>query len=183
MVGWFHSKTKQARASSKPSKHLHRGPSSKDWIWTDKGREFYNKNLWDVLEEKGVNIYSTENEKKYSVVKRLNRTVKQRMWKYFTASNSTQYFGALPGLANQYNSTKHSSVKMTPIEARKRSNEGLVYFNLFDESKREFREPKFKVGDKVRISKYKRKVFDKPYKNWREEVFVVDKIQFTNPIT
>ena len=44
--------------------------------------------------------------------------------------------------------------------------------------------PKFKVGDKVRISKYKRKVFDKGYTpNWTEEMFLVDKIQSTNPIT
>ena len=45
-------------------------------------------------------------------------------------------------------------------------------------------QPKFKVGDKVRISKYKRKVFDKGYpENWSEELFTVDKIQYTNPIT
>ena len=44
--------------------------------------------------------------------------------------------------------------------------------------------PKFKVGGKVRISKYKRKVFDKGYTpNWTEEMFLVDKIQSTNPIT
>ena len=44
--------------------------------------------------------------------------------------------------------------------------------------------PKFKVGDKVRISKYKRNVFDKGYiPNWTEEVFTINKIQYTNPIT
>ena len=44
--------------------------------------------------------------------------------------------------------------------------------------------PKFKVGDKVRISKCKRKIFDKGYTpNWTEELFLVDKIQSTNPIT
>ena len=44
--------------------------------------------------------------------------------------------------------------------------------------------PKFRVGDKVRISKYKRKVFDKGYTpNWTEEIFLFDKIQSTNPIT
>ena len=44
--------------------------------------------------------------------------------------------------------------------------------------------PKFKIGDKVRISKYKRNVFDKGYTpNWTEELFTIDKIQYTNPIT
>ena len=43
---------------------------------------------------------------------------------------------------------------------------------------------KFKVGDKVRISKYKRKIFVEGYTpNWTEEIFLVDKIQSTNPIT
>ena len=44
--------------------------------------------------------------------------------------------------------------------------------------------PKFKIGDKVRISKFKRNVFDKGYTpNWTEEMFTIDKIQHTNPIT
>jgi len=56
-----------------------------------------------------------------------------------------------------------------------------VYFNL---QKQSSSKPKFKVGDKVRISKYERKVFDKGYTpNWTEEVFTIDKIQYTNPIT
>ena len=50
--------------------------------------------------------------------------------------------------------------------------------------KRTYTKPKFKVGDKVRISKYKRPVFDKGYTpNWTEEIFTVDKILYTNPIT
>ena len=44
--------------------------------------------------------------------------------------------------------------------------------------------PKFKIGDKVRISKYKRKIFDKGYTpNWTEEIFIVNEIKYTNPIT
>ena len=73
---------------------------------------------------------------------------------------------------------------MTPIEASKRENEGTVYFNLYGDMETLKQKPKFKKGDKVRISKYKRKVFDKGYTpNWTEEVFTVDKIQYTNPIT
>ena len=73
---------------------------------------------------------------------------------------------------------------MTPIEASKKKNEGSVYFNLYGDMETLKQKPKFKVGDKVRISKYKRKVFDKGYTpNWSEEVFTVDKIQYLNPIT
>jgi len=43
---------------------------------------------------------------------------------------------------------------------------------------------KFKVGDKVKISRFKRKTFDEGYtENWTEEIFVVDEIQNTNPVT
>ena len=90
----------------------------------------------------------------------------------------------LPKLVKQYNNTKHSCIKMTPTEASKKKNEGTVYFNLYGNLEQVSSKPKFKIGDKVRISKYKRNVFDKGYTpNWSEEVFTVDKIQYTNPIT
>ena len=73
---------------------------------------------------------------------------------------------------------------MTPVEASKKKNEGTVYFNLYGGMETSKQKPKFKVGDKVRISKYKRNVFDKGYTpNWAEEIFTIDKIQYTNPIT
>ena len=73
---------------------------------------------------------------------------------------------------------------MTPVEASKKKNESTVYFNLYGNMEQLVSKPKFKVGDKVRISKYKRKVFDKGYTpSWTEEIFLVDKIQSTNPIT
>ena len=77
-----------------------------------------------------------------------------------------------------------SSIKMTPTEASKKNNEGVVYFNLYGDMEQISSKSKFKIGDKVRISKYKRKTFDKGYTpNWTEEILTVDKIQYTNPIT
>ena len=73
---------------------------------------------------------------------------------------------------------------MTPTEASKKKNEGVVYFNLYGDMETLKQKPKYKVGDKVRISKYKRKVFDKGYTpNWSEEIFTVDEIQSTVPVT
>ena len=73
---------------------------------------------------------------------------------------------------------------MTPVEASKKKNENTVYFNLYGDLKQLSSKSKFKVGDKVRIRKYKRKVFDKGYTpNWTEEIFLSNKIQSTNPIT
>ena len=73
---------------------------------------------------------------------------------------------------------------MKPIDASKKKNEGVVYLNLLRGEKNVRMESKFKIGDKVRISKYKRKLFDKGYtSNWSEEVFIISKINPTNPVT
>ena len=154
------------------------------YLWVDKGKEYYNKHVKDLLEKNNIQMYSTENEEKSSVCERWNRTIKTKMWKQFTVQGNTQYLHVLPKILKQYNNTKHSSIKMTPIEASKKMNEGIVYLNLYGNMERSKQKPKFKIGDKVRISKYKRKVFDKGYTpNWTEEVFTIDKIQYTNPIT
>ena len=107
------------------------------------------------------------------------------MWKQFTVQGNTVYIDIiLPKILELYNNTKHSSIKMTPIEASKKKNESNLYFNLHGDMERLPSKPNFKVGDKVRISNYKRKVFDKGYTpNWTEEIFLIDKIQSTNPIT
>ena len=133
------------------------------YLWVDKGKEFYNKHLKGLLEKNGIHMYSTENEEKSSVVERWNRTIKSKMWKQFTVQGNTLYSDMLPKLVKEYNNTKHSSMKMTPIEASKKSNEGTVYFSLYGDMGEVTSKPKFKVGDKVRICKYKRNVFDKGY--------------------
>ena len=154
------------------------------YLWTDKGKKYYNKHVKELLEKNKISLYSTENEEKSSVCERWNRTIKTKMWKQFTVQGNTVYLDMLPKLVAQYNNTKHSSIKMTPVEASKKKNEGSVYFNLYGDMETLKQKPKFKVGDRVRISKYKRKVFDKSYTpSWSEEVFTVDKIQSTIPIT
>ena len=94
-------------------------------MWTDKGREFYNKDVKGLVE-----LYSTENEEKSSIVERWIRTMKEKMWKYFTDNNTYTYIGVLPDLVEEYNNTVHSSIKMTPIDASKKENELTVWRNL-----------------------------------------------------
>ena len=130
-------------------------------------------------------LYHTQNEEKSSVVERWNRTMKNRMHKMFSANNNTIYWDKLDTLLDDYNNIKHSSIKMTPTEASKKVNEKQVFANLYKgEIYMKLGKPKFSIGDKVRISKYKRPVFDKGYTpNWTEEVFVVDKVNLTKPVT
>ena len=153
-----------------------------DKLWTDKGSEFNSKHF---LKKNNIKLYHTENEEKSSVVERWNRTMKNRMWKMFSANNNTVYWDKLDQLVDNYNNTKHSRIKMTPIEASKKGNEKKVLRNLYgDLIYLKPEKPKCSVGDKVRISKYKRKVFDKGYTpNWTEEIFVIHDILLTNPLT
>ena len=148
-------------------------------MWVDKGKEFYNKDVKELIE-----LYSTENEEESSVVERWIRTMKERMWKYFTDNNTSVYIDILPDLVEDYNNTRHSSIKMTPVEASKKKNELTVWRNLYpDRIKNIDINPKFSIGDKVRISK-KKKTFEKGYTTrWTEEIFMITKINHTSPVT
>ena len=154
-------------------------------LWTDKGSEFISKHFKALLKKHNITLYHTQNEEKSSIVERWNKTMKNKMWKMFLANNNTVYWVKLDKLVDDYNNTYHSSIKMTPTEASKKENEKQVFANLYeDEIYLKPKKPKFSIGDTVRISKYKRRVFDNGYTpNWTEEVFVIDKLNLTKPVT
>ena len=123
-------------------------------------------------------MYSTENKEKSSVVERW----KEKMWKYFTANSTNVYLNALLDLVKEYNNTGHSSIKMTLVRASKKENELEVWRNLYAEHL-EIHDinPKFSVGDKVRISK-KKKTFEKGYTTrWTIEIFTIVKVKLRHP--
>ena len=153
-------------------------------LWTDKGTEFYNKDMNDLRKLYDIELYSTENVEKSSIAERWIRTMKEKMFKYFTDNNTNKYIDVLPKLVKDYNNTVHTSTKLTPVEASKEENELKVYRNLYpDRYKKNQQIPKFSVGDEVRISK-KKKVFEKGYTTrWTEEIFTIKEIRETNPIT
>ena len=103
------------------------------YIWSDKGTEFYNQHVKELLKDNNIKLYSTENEEKSSVVERWIGTMKQHMFKYFTANETTKYYDILDNLVKDYNNTVHSSIKMTPVVASKLENESIVYKNLYPE--------------------------------------------------
>ena len=148
-------------------------------MWIDKGKEFYNKDVKDLIE-----LYSTENEEKSSVVERWIRTMKEKMWKYFSANSTNVFINVLPDLVKEYNNTRHSSIKMTPVKASKKENELTVWRNLCPKHLKVYDiKPKFSVGDIVRISK-KKKTFEKGYTTrWTEEIFTIVEVKHTPPVT
>ena len=136
------------------------------------------------MHKHNIKLYSTENEEKASVVERWNRTIKTNMWKYFSANNTKRYIDILQKLIDKYNNTKHSSIGMKPTVAREPSSYQHVFENLYAKNTKERRkEPKFHLGDKVRIMK-KKKHFEKGFTpNWTEEIFTINKVKSTKPPT
>ena len=111
---------------------------------------------------------------KSAVVERFIRTLENKIFKHMTAISKSIYFDMLVDIVNKYNNTVHRTTKMKPIDVTSDS-----YAEYSEDSNK--KDPKFKVGDHVRISKYKN-IFAKGYtKNWSEEVFVVSKIKDTVP--
>ena len=79
-------------------------------LQTDKGSEFLNRSLQKLLKQYGVHHFSTHNkETKASIVERFNMTLKTRMWRYFTKSQSVRYLDVLQDFVRSYNKTYHRS--------------------------------------------------------------------------
>ena len=136
-------------------------------IWLDQGSEFYNHNFKKWVANNGISMYSTYNEGKSVVAERFIRTLKNKLYKHMTAVSKNVYYNVLDDIVKKYNNTWHSTIKM------KLKDVGKNNFTEYVEESNE-KDPKFKVGDRVRISKYKN-VFAKGYvPNWSEEVFAKD---------
>ena len=93
-----------------------------------------------------------------------------------TAVSKNVYYDVLDYIVRKYNNTWHSAIKMKPKDV-----EDYNFIEYVEESNE--KDPKFKIGDHVRISKYKN-VFAKGYvPNWSEEVFIIDRVKNTVPWT
>ena len=88
----------------------------------ESSKEFCNKGVKNLIE-----LYSSENEEKSSVVERWIRTMKEKMWKYFSANSTNVYIDVLPDLVREYSNTKHSSIKMTPTKASKEKKTNIGF--------------------------------------------------------
>lgn len=150
-------------------------------LQTDKGTEFLNKGVQHFLKQIEVDFFSTNSEMKASIVERFNRTLKSRMYKYFSANNSLRYIDALQALVRGYNNTKHRSIGMKPALV-KRLHEHEIRKKLYPKVFVQ-RKYKYNVGDLIRISKARR-TFKKGYlPSWTEEIFrVYDRKIRTQPI-
>ena len=117
-------------------------------------------------------MYSAHNEGKSIVTERFIKTLENKIYKHMTTIGKN----VLDDIVKNYNNTIHNSIKMKPKDVK---NDNLIkYFEEFNK-----KNPKFEIGDHVRISKYKN-VFSKGYlPNWSEEIFIINKVKNTVPWT
>ena len=141
-------------------------------IWVDKGSEFYNAYFKKWLRDNDIVMYSTHNEGKSIVAERFIRTLESKIYKYMTSISKNVYISKLDDIVDEYNNTYYTTIRMKPADVKDNT-----YINADKEINK--KDPKFEVGDRVRISKYKN-IFAKGYiPNWSEEVFVMKKVKTT----
>ena len=141
-------------------------------IQVDQAGEFYNNLFKGFLKINNIEMYSAYNIGKSVVAERFIRMLKNKIFKRMTAVSKNVSFDVLDNIVNKYNNTNYRTIKMKPIDV---TSDSYAEYNKDSNEK----DPKFKVGDRVRISKYKN-IFAKGYTpNW--SVFVVSNIKDTVP--
>jgi transposase-like protein len=144
-------------------------------LQTDKGTEFTNAEFQALLKRNDIHFFTLNSELKACVVERWNRTIKERMWRYFTHKNTFRYIEILQSIIDSYNSSWHSSIHTSPASVTLENEDEIrkiLYPQLSVAGKY-----KFSVGNHVRVSKNKLR-FEKGYVgNWSEEIFEIEAVK------
>ena len=124
-----------------------------------------------MVRKNAIEIYSAHKEGTSVVAKRFIQILKNKIYKYMTSISKNIYIDELDDIANKGNNIYHRTIKMKPVDAKS---------NKYINSSREIndKDPRFKIGDIVRILKYQKKKFPKGYiPNWSEDVFVITNVR------
>ena len=145
-------------------------------VQSDQGKEFENRDIARLFGEHDIELFSVKSAYKAAIVERFNRTLKSKMWRYFTMNMKEKWTDVLQDLVQSYNNSVHRTIGQRPIDVT-RENAGEFREKMYDKKTKATKEKRdIKVGDKVRISKVK-SIFAKGYlPNWTEEIFTVASI-------
>jgi hypothetical protein len=143
----------------------------------DKGKEFKNYKFQLFLKDKNINYYyATNPDIKAAVVERFNKTLKTKLWRYFTYSSSYRYIEILPDLVHAYNNTVHSTINRAPAYV---TFDNMLHVWRALNSRipiKRSRKSKFAIGDHIRISREKL-IFEKGFeKNFSDEIFIISEV-------
>ncbi len=152
-------------------------------LQSDQGREYTNRTFQKYLKNNKIEFFTTYNEEtKASVCERFNRTLKTKLWKYFTKNSTLKFLGILDDLVKSYNHSWHRSIKMKPAQVNT-LNQEEVWQTLYGSMPlANNRAIDLKPGDCLRISTYKTKLQKGYLRSWSEEIFFLNKILKTQPV-
>ena len=151
-------------------------------LQTDDGGEFLNKTVQDFLKQHKIHFFTTSSDKKCAIIERWNRTLKSRMFKYFTAKNTLRYIDKLSDLVKSYNSRYHRAIGTSPSNVNKQNEKEIwerQYGSFLRSRKAKYR---FKIHDKVRLTNIKES-FRKGYlPTFTQETFrIIQRINTSPP--
>jgi hypothetical protein len=141
-------------------------------LQADEGTEFFNQEFRQLLRERNINLYAVKTEKKACIVERFNRTLKEKMFRYFTYNNTKRYVDVLDDILNNYNNSYHRTIQMSPADVTEADVPRLWRLMFYQDSieKAKFH---YSVGDYV-LMKKKKNVFSKGYtQGWEKELYIV----------
>ena len=143
-------------------------------IESDRGKEWYISILQNFLKSKNIQHYSRFTDTVPSIAERVIRTMRNLLKKPVFSKENADWFSELPFVVKKYNNTIHHSIKMTPVQASRKSNEKLVYSNLRDD--REKQHPKFNLGQLVRTADIKKEFSKGDSTSWSYILYTIIEI-------
>ena len=123
-----------------------------------------------------IEMYSSRNKGKSVVAERFIRTLKDKIYNYMTSISNNVYIDKLDDIVNKSNNTQHNTIKMGPIDVK-----STTYIDSSE--KINDKDPKFKVGDIVRISKYEHFLQKTMFQIVLKKVLWLKKFKNTVPLT
>ena len=160
-------------------------------LMTDLGTEFISKETQDLFKKLGIKWYATNSDKKVMIVERVGLTIQQKMYRYFSHKNTNKWIDIIQDICENYNNSHHSVIKCTPVEASSEARESTVYHNLYGTNNRLSRQqnyirnekPVYKIGDKVRITRYRTKMDRGYHAKFLDEIYEIIEVVDSQPIT
>jgi len=150
--------------------------SSPRHVQTDAGKEFYNKSVQALFKKHKIIHYTVQSQFKAAVVERFNRTLRERLNRFFTHQRNKKWLLVLPKLIHAYNHASHRSLKgKSPVDLYVNDPNNLndwLHQQQKDTNVRKRRQTLYSVGSLVRISRISTSPFRKNFdQNWSEEIF------------
>lgn len=174
-------KNKTAKATAEAMESILEEAKTKfNLAQTDEGVEFGGPFL-KVLEKHGIKHYHTYTGLKASIVERLIRTIKLKLYVAMAKAGSQRWVDLVNKVVEDYNNTKHRTIKLAPNQVNK-SNEKMLLDTVYNYN-RELAKPRFAKNQQVRVSK-KKFVFSRSFfPTWTEQIYIIDGINAKYPIT